>query len=267
MVTVRPGDSLAVAVKRMTELRLSALPVVDDVYHLLGIVSLIDVLRHREEGGDDTTSVGAVMNPDVLSVPPHASLGLLAHRLRTYGELRVMPVAERKVLVGVVTRSDLLRSRTRPGPLGRLVARLRGGAADPLDDLIGSGGPAPAHSGARLVREVMTADVATAQLSDTLDDVADRLVERRFTALPVVDGQGRLVGIVSEADLLGREPLSGRVEGRTVASVMTQDVVTVGPEETVAAARLLVAERGLRVVPVVGDGGLLAGVLSRSDLV
>jgi CBS domain-containing protein len=50
-----------------------------------------------------------------------------------------------------------------------------------------------------------------------------------------------------------------------VAAVMTRDVVTLSPDETVKNARLLVAERGLRVVPVVDDGTLV-GVVSRSDL-
>ncbi|MGH3587643.1 MAG: CBS domain-containing protein, partial [Pseudonocardia sp.] len=123
VVSVGPDDTLDVAVRKMTQLRYSALPVIDRRFRLVGMISLLDVLRHREDGGTDATTVGAVMNPDVLSVPPRASLGLVAHRLRSYGELRVMPVVERAVLVGVVTRSDLLRSRARTGPLSRLTQR------------------------------------------------------------------------------------------------------------------------------------------------
>ncbi|OLS97333.1 hypothetical protein BJF90_42795 [Pseudonocardia sp. CNS-004] len=113
VVTVGPDDPVSVAVHKMTELRYSALPVIDRRFRLVGMISLIDVLRHREGGGADTTRIGAVMNSDVLSVPPRASLGLLAHRLRSYGELRVMPVVDGSTLVGVVTRSDLLRIRSR----------------------------------------------------------------------------------------------------------------------------------------------------------
>lgn len=260
VVTVRPEDPISTAVHRMVELRFSALPVVDSAYHLVGIISLIDVLRHEEEGGDDTTAVGAVMNADVLSLPPHASLGLLAHRLRTYGELRLMPITERRVLVGVVTRSDLLRGWSRPGPLGRLVRRLRGD--EPTVARPAAGGPRPRGTH---VRDIMTKEVPTAQVTDPVDDVADRLVEHRFTALPVVDGQRQLCGIVSEADLLGREPLSGRAGG-TVAAVMTREVVTLAPDDTVGHARLVIAERGLRILPVVEDGHLV-GVVSRRDLV
>jgi CBS domain-containing protein len=264
VVTVGPDDTLDVAVHKMIELRFSSLPVIDRRFRLVGMISLLDVLRHREDGGTDSTRVGAVMNPDVLSVPPRASLGLLAHRLRSYGELRVMPVVDGAVLVGVVTRSDLLRARGRPGPLGRLVQRFRG------DDDVAGPLPAPrkaaAHPGTGQVRDAMTTEVVTAHATDPIDTVAALLVERRHRSLPVVDDQRRLVGLVSEADILGREPLSGRTNGRTVGSVMTKDVITVSPEDSISSARLLIAEHGLRMVPVVQDGRVV-GVLSRSDLI
>jgi CBS domain-containing protein len=264
VVTVGPDDTIDVAVHKMTELRFSALPVIDRRFRLVGMISLLDVLRHREDGGTDSTRVGAVMNSDVLSVPPRASTSLLAHRLRSYGELRVMPVVDGTVLVGVVTRSDLLRARARPGALTRLVQRFRG------DD--GQAGPppvrrkGPAHPGTGQVRNAMTAHVVTARATEQVDAVASRLVELRHRSLPVVDERQQLVGLVSEADLLGREPLSGRASGRTVGSIMTKDVITLSPEDSIASARLLVAEHGLRMVPVV-EGGRVVGVLSRSDLV
>ncbi|TWF81978.1 CBS domain protein [Pseudonocardia hierapolitana] len=264
VVTVGPDDTLDVAVHKMTELRYSSLPVIDRRFRLVGMISLLDVLRHREDGGADSARVGAVMNPDVLSVPPRASLSLLAHRLRSYGELRVMPVVDGSVLVGVVTRSDLLRVRSRPGPLGRLAQRFRGD-----DDVVAplpTRPKAPAHPGAGQVRDAMTTEVVTARATDPIDTVAALLVERRHRSLPVVDDQRRLVGLVSEADILGREPLSGRANGRTVGSVMTKEVITLSPDDSISSARLLIAEHGLRMVPVV-EGGRVVGVLSRSDLI
>ncbi|MCO1653720.1 CBS domain-containing protein [Pseudonocardia humida] len=261
VVTARPEDDLARTVHRMTELGYSSLPVVDARFRLVGIVSLLDVLRHREDGGEDSAVVGAVMNPEVLSMPPRASLALVAHRLRTYGELRVMPIVERGVLVGVVTRSDLLRVRSRPGALSRLADRLRGALpAEVAPTRRSTARPDAAH-----VRDAMTSDVLTATAADPADETAARLVAERLTSLPVVDDEGKLVGVVSEADLLGDEPLSRRT-GRTVGAVMTRDVITLDPDDTIGHARLLVAEHGLRVVPVVSEGTLV-GVLSRNDLV
>jgi CBS domain-containing protein len=265
VVTVGPDDTLDVAVHKMTELRFSALPVIDRRFRIVGMISLLDVLRHREDGGADTTRVSAVMNPDVLSVPPRANLSLLAHRLRSYGELRVMPVVDGAVLVGVVTRSDLLRVRARPGPLARLAQRFRGDD-DAVPVPVRARRNAPAHPGTGQVREAMTTEVVTARPTDQVDAVAAQLVELRHRSLPVVDEQRRLVGLVSEADLLGREPLSGRTNGRTVASVMTKDVITLSPEDSISSARMLIAEHGLRMVPVVEDGRVI-GVLSRTDLV
>lgn len=266
VVTVGPDDPVSVAVHKMTELRFSALPVIDRRFRIVGMISLIDVLRHREDGGADSTRVGAVMNPDVLSVPPRAALSLLAHRMRSYGELRVMPVVDGSTLVGVVTRSDLLRVRSRPGPLGRLVQRVKG------DDLDRMAAPPPGRrpgtppTGSSPVRDAMTKDVVTARAIEQIDAVAERLVERRHKSFPVVDDQRRLVGLVSEADILGKEPLSGRSNGRTVGSVMTKDVITLSPDDPISSARLLIAEHGLRMVPVV-ENGQVVGVLSRSDLV
>jgi CBS domain-containing protein len=265
VVTVGPDDTLDVAVHKMTELRFSALPVIDRRFRIVGMISLLDVLRHREDGGADTTRVSAVMNPDVLSVPPRANLSLLAHRLRSYGELRVMPVVDGAVLVGVVTRSDLLRVRSRPGPLGRLTQRFRGDD-DAVPAPVRARRNAPTHPGTGQVRDAMTTEVVTARPTDQVDTVAAQLVELRHRSLPVVDEQRRLVGLVSEADLLGREPLSGRTNGRTVASVMTKDVITLSPEDSISSARMLIAEHGLRMVPVV-EGGRVIGVLSRTDLV
>ncbi len=91
------------------------------------------------------------------------------------------------------------------------------------------------------------------------------MLHHRHTALPVVDGAKRLVGIVTEADIL-TDPLAGRSAHPTVGAVMTRTPITVDVDATLGDARALVADHGLRTVPVV-DGAVLVGVLSRSDLV
>jgi len=91
------------------------------------------------------------------------------------------------------------------------------------------------------------------------------MLRHRHTALPVVDGESRLVGILSEADILS-DPHAGRAAHASVGALMTRTPLTVHLDATVGEARALVADRGLRTVPVV-DGDRLVGVLSRSDLV
>lgn len=270
VVTVWEDAPLARAEQRMAEFRYSALPVVDRAFRLVGIVSLVDLLRHRDD--PDAATVADVMTRDVLHMPPTANVAILAHRLRAYGELRVMPIVDRGVLVGVVTRSDLLRRRTTGSRVVRSVRRAVG-ADRPAIDM-----PAAAPRGAgRIgdrdiatlrVREVMTAEsLVTVGPATPVDEAAEVLLAFRFTAVPVVDLDDRLVGILSEADLMSG-PLRGgrRTRARSVGEAMTREVEALGPDEPLTRARALLSGRGFRVVPVVDDDDLLVGVISRSDL-
>ncbi|MBW0114849.1 CBS domain-containing protein [Pseudonocardia abyssalis] len=267
VVTVRSDAAVSAAVERMQRFGFSALPVVNARHRLVGVVSLLDVLRHRETGGTDADPVDDVMNPDVLAMPPTASPSVVAQRMRSHGELRVMPIVERGTLVGVVTRSDLLRQWKPEGRFGALVRRVTGrddAADEVLVGLARPGRERPAAVATTAVREVMTRDPVTVLPTEPVEVAVELLLARRFTALPVVDADARLMGVVSEADLLG-DRLAGRA-GRTVSAVMTRTPVTLPVDATVGEAVALVAERGLRMVPVV-DGGVLVGVLSRGDLV
>lgn len=267
VVTVRGDATVAVALDRLRRFGFSALPVVNARHRLVGVLSLLDVLRHRESGGDDSALVEQVMNPDVLTMPPTASPSVVAQRMRAHGELRVMPIVERGTLVGVVTRSDLLRPPRRRGRFDALVRRVTGrddAADEVLLGLTRPGRERPAAVAATPVRELMTTDVVTVAPGDPVELAVELLLARRFTALPVVDGD-RLVGVVSEADLLG-DRIAGRRGPRTVGAVMTRTPVTVPSDATVGDVVALVAEQGLRMVPVV-DGQALVGVLSRGDLV
>ncbi|MHA6779696.1 CBS domain-containing protein [Pseudonocardia saturnea] len=227
------------------------------------------MLRNRESGGTDAdTLVDEIMNPDVLSMPPTASAAVVAKRMRSHGELRVMPIVERGELLGIVTRSDLLRPVKSQSRFGSLVRRITGGG-DPDDEVLlqlsRPGRERPAAVAAASVREVMTTDLVTVGPGDPIDVAVSLLLQRRFTSLPVIDPQWTLVGIVSEADLLG-DRYSGRSGSRTVGAVMTRTPVVLAVSATVGEAVSLVADRGLRMVPVV-DSGRLVGVVSRGDLI
>ena len=247
----------------------SALPVADAAYHLVGMVSLLDVIRLRESDPDaPDVVVEEIMNPDVLWFPPTAKLTLVAHRMRTYGELRVMPILKRRVLVGVVTRADLLRPRPpRRGLVDRALDWVGGRRDDdePLLRLarpVRQGPPAPDDAP---VSSVMTAEVVTVGRSDPISAAAELLLRNRYTALPVVEPDGRLVGLMSEADALG-DPLYEQARRGTVGAVMTSGPITIDATATVGDARSVVADHGVRLLPVV-DSAHLVGVVARSDLV
>lgn len=128
------------------------------------------------------------------------------------------------------------------------------------------------------VREIMTRDVVTVGPDTSTKYAAELMVERGFAALPVIDTEDLLVGIVAEADVLrDRLPPDPRLHmrrapdsvstppPRLVRGVMTADVRSVTALADIAdVARLLVDER-LRSLPVV-DNGRLVGIVSRRDL-
>ncbi|GAY11448.1 CBS domain-containing protein [Pseudonocardia sp. N23] len=271
VVTVRADAPVSLAEKRLAEFRFSALPVVDDRNRLVGMVSVVDLLRHREEQpGGSQAPVESVMTRDIIHMSPNAGVGIIAHRMRTYGELRVVPIVDRGVLVGVVTRSDLIRPRPTGGPVSRAVRRFVERRSEDLR-AEPSYRPPPrrprSHPADATVRDAMTStDLVSITEEQTTEDAAALLTGRRLTSVPVVRAGDRLVGVISEADLL-RDPLDGRRTGRarTVGGAMSRDPVTVGPDDPLSVARRLMSDRGFRILPVV-QAGRLVGVVSRRDL-
>jgi CBS domain-containing protein len=136
----------------------------------------------------------------------------------------------------------------------------------------------------RRVREVMTQDVVTVDEHASFKDVAMLLTERRVSAVPVLDREGRVLGIVSEADLLLKEEFPegsaskrlfqgrrqridrAKAAGDTAAELMTAPAVTVGPDASVAEAARLLYRHGIKRLPVVDPAGPLLGIVSRADL-
>jgi CBS domain-containing protein len=275
VVSVRSDDTVATAVDRMTRYGFSALPVVSPTFRLLGVVSLLDVIRYREAheeqglAADEQVPVEEIMNPEVVAMPATANVTAVARRLAQGGQLRVLPVVDGGRLVGIVTRTDLMRG-TPAVPRQGALSRLLGGDRDREEDdaLFAlarqrrTGPPPPPQTP---VRDVMTTEVVTVAPTDPVRVAGQLMLRDRHTSLPVVDGDRRLLGVISEADILA-DPYAGRRAHATVGGVMTRGAISIDAGATVGQARSLVADRGLRVLPVV-DGGVLVGVLSRSDLV
>jgi CBS domain-containing protein len=133
-------------------------------------------------------------------------------------------------------------------------------------------------------QDVMNRDVISISEEAVVRDAVEALVGRGFRALPVVDREGRVTGVVSSGDLVERGGLGARIEllsamsdtarrtfldqlpARRVASVMTTDPATVRTTESLAATTRLMAERQIKRVPVVDETGHLAGILARSDV-
>jgi CBS domain-containing protein len=135
------------------------------------------------------------------------------------------------------------------------------------------------------IEDVMTTEVATVGPATPLKDVA-RLLERRgISGVPVVDDEGAVLGVVSEADVVIKErgpAESARPFWRfrdpseaaqlaksaavTAADAMTSPAIVLGPERPVSAAARIMVDCGVNRLPVVKDGRLI-GILTRADLV
>jgi CBS domain-containing protein len=132
------------------------------------------------------------------------------------------------------------------------------------------------------VSDVMTTDVVAVEPDTPFKELVTLLRERGLSALPVIDPDRKLVGIVSEADLILRHEYGyadGRrqggwrhrrdrvkAEGETAARIMTTSVVTIDPEATVASAARLMHRHGVKRLPVVDPDAKLLGIVSRTDL-
>lgn len=137
------------------------------------------------------------------------------------------------------------------------------------------------------VKDVMTRDPVTASPETKLRELALLLTDRQISGVPVVDEDGRCLGVVSEADLLVKQltrPLSRRLPlewilgerhdagelrrraATTAAEAMSAPAITITPDRPVREAASVMVDRKINRLPVVSDGRLV-GIITRSDMV
>jgi CBS domain-containing protein len=258
-----------------------AVPVIDATERVVGIVTNGDLV---ERGGlamrlellatasrealqqalaalaTDGQTVAEVMTRDVVTVPPDLSV-LEAGRLMAQRRLKRLPVVDAAGrLLGIVSRVDLLRTVAEGYPL-----------PDPQPSQVRP---------ARLVADVLRRDVPTVSLQASLPEVLDAVVSTRLNRAVVIDAQQRVIGLVTDAELvrrLGEQPgivtrLMRRVAPVPVindvkaADVMVSDVVTTGPDVPIAVAMRDMLARKHKILPVVDTEGRLIGIVDRFDL-
>ncbi|MBE9193689.1 CBS domain-containing protein [Gloeocapsopsis crepidinum LEGE 06123] len=144
----------------------------------------------------------------------------------------------------------------------------------------------------KTVAEVMSRDPIVVRPETPLNEAIQILAEKRISGLPVVDDTSKLVGIISESDLMWQEtgvtppayimildsviylqnPAKyerdlHKALGQTVGEVMSSDPVTVSPDKTLREAAKLMHDREVRRLPVIDSEGKIIGILTRGDVV
>jgi CBS domain-containing protein len=140
------------------------------------------------------------------------------------------------------------------------------------------------------VKDIMTKDVITVSPEMEIAQAAKLLLERGFNGVPVVDGTGKLVGLLCQSDLVAQQKkfpipslftiLDGvisftsmkhlekevqKITAMTVADAMTPDPVTVGPETSIEEAGSIMVDKNFHTLPVV-DAGELVGIVGKEDI-
>jgi CBS domain-containing protein len=135
------------------------------------------------------------------------------------------------------------------------------------------------------VADVMTTEVVAVRADASFKEIAAMLRGLRVSAFPVLDGDDKVIGVVSETDLLPKEALEvgyerhrgwlsarrhraelAKAPGVTAADLMSRPPVTVGPYDLVSHAAHVMYDHRITCLPVVGAGGQLVGIISRSDV-
>lgn len=126
------------------------------------------------------------------------------------------------------------------------------------------------------VGECMSAPAVTITPDTPLQDALNLMHERRFRRLPVVDEEGKLVGIVSERDLLYASPppatllrglsLNHLLAESQTKQIMTREVIATTPDTFVEDAARLIVENRVGGLPVVDEDGRVAGVITETDI-
>lgn len=139
-------------------------------------------------------------------------------------------------------------------------------------------------------KDIMTAKVITVKTETTMEELARVLIENHISGVPVVDAQGKMIGVVTENDLISKNsrlhiptvlrlfdayiPIgTGKMESEikkitatTVDEICSKDVITVDEEASVEYIATIMTEKKIHTLPVT-RGGKLVGIIGRKDLI
>ena len=113
-----------------------------------------------------------------------------------------------------------------------------------------------------IARDIMTRNVYTISPEASVQEVAQLLSRKNISGVPVIDKDGKMIGIVTEADIIGKVDR----EGLRAADIMSPEIIAVDEETRVGEIAMLLTEHRIKRVPVVQHGKLV-GIVCRVDIV
>jgi len=117
------------------------------------------------------------------------------------------------------------------------------------------------------VSELMTQNPVTVRPDQSLRDVALLMRQNDCGCVPVRDtGDGRLIGVVTDRDIVTRAIAAGRNGETTIRDVMTKDPACCGPDDSIDRVEAIMSERQVRRVPVIDGKGRIVGIVAQADL-
>ncbi|MDR0880474.1 MAG: CBS domain-containing protein [Clostridioides sp.] len=144
----------------------------------------------------------------------------------------------------------------------------------------------------KFARDIMTSDVVVANYNDKVEDVAKLLIEKKIGGMPVLDSEDRVIGIISETDILKKEkyvatpPFINIIEGvfyledfrkleedikeiaaYQIKDLMSKKIVTVHENDTFDDVANIMIKKSINRVPVVDDENRLKGIICRYDII
>lgn len=245
VITVTPMTRVYQALACIVDLNISGLPVVDNQMHLEGVITEKDLLALLYEKQSTCGVVETYMSRNVTSFEAETPLEEICQCLLEHSFRRV-PITLRGKVLSVISRTDLLRVN-----LHKFVAPTEA-------PLPGTASPFPAW-------QVMKKGLITVRPDSTLSEAIASMADYSLSGLPVVEGDGYLVGMITEKDVM---PFfyGHQTPPETVRDLMTTDVMTFGPNDgMIEICECLIANR-FRRVPIIKDG-ILIGLISRADVI
>jgi CBS domain-containing protein len=110
-----------------------------------------------------------------------------------------------------------------------------------------------------IAKDIMTRDIITVGTTMTIKKLAMTLIKNQISGAPVAGRNGKIVGVVSEADIVAKK-------GKDVKSIMSKNIVSVGEETPVEEIARLMTTHKIKRVPVMRDDDVV-GIVSRADIV